>query len=105
MWPGLLPQPRPKGDIFTELPWGHFHRVSTRVKFSQTVATKQLKLPVRSGFGVDASAALTELAVGSAGPKPSEAGSGEVERLHARTAASGVDENVDAIGKRPARQT
>jgi hypothetical protein len=29
LWPGLLPQPRPKGDISIELSWGHSHGVPT----------------------------------------------------------------------------
>jgi len=28
-WAGLLPQPRPKGDISIELSWGHSHGVPT----------------------------------------------------------------------------
>jgi len=43
LWPGWLPQPRPKGDISIELSWGHSHGVPT-------TPFAQLNLPRASGI-------------------------------------------------------
>lgn len=87
--------------------WKEFHRgelVSTfdpqSIFFSQTLTTRHLKLTALSGFGVDKTAALAELAVIYAGPRLANS-EGEIEYRRSRTATPDIDEGADPDTKPP----
>ena len=60
------------------------------IRFKKTITTKHLKLTALSGFGLDQSTALAELAVLYAGPKLPEH-DGKIEYQRVRTASMDID--------------
>ncbi len=80
---GYTVQVSDDGQQWTEVARGEFPCTfdPQRVLFAKTVSSRYLKFTALSGFGSDPSAALAELAVIYAGPKPPE------EKLEARRVA------------------
>lgn len=70
-----------------------------QVRFPQKVTARHLKLTALSGFGLDTTAALAELAVIYAGPKLADTGQDTIEYKRSRTATPDIDEGPDASDK------
>jgi beta-galactosidase len=78
-----------------------------KIEFAKTITARYLKLISLSGFGIDKTTALAELAVIYAGPKPAEKGNGAIEYQRNQTATPEIDEGPEKRAKptpSPSRQ-
>ena len=78
-----------------------------KIEFAKTITSRYLKLISLSGFGLDKTTALAELAVIYAGPKLGEKGSGAIEYQRNRIATPEIDEGPEKRAKptpSPSRQ-
>ena len=66
-----------------------------KIVFAKTIISRYLKLISLSGFGLDKTTALAELAVIYTGPKLSEKGNGAMEYQRNRTATPEIDEGSE----------
>src|SRR5213080_4859105 len=65
-----------------------------KIEFAKTITSRYLKLISLSGFGLDKTTALAELAVIYAGPKLGEKGNGAIEYQRNQTATPEIDEGI-----------
>ena len=68
-----------------------------KIEFAKTITSRYLKLISLSGFGLDKTTALAELAVIYSRPKPGEKGNGAIEYQRNQTATPEIDEGTSPV--------